>query len=179
MAGFGKEKRRNSLDSQALRDLALTYVGRFATSRTKLSRYLDRKVAERGWNGEGEPDIEALVTRIAELGYVDDDAYARMKGASMERRGLGARRIGASLRADGVGEAERLGAEAQARQGAWAAADIFARRRRIGPYAQERVADPKVREKQLAAFLRAGHSMDVARLWIEAAPGEFPPREGE
>ncbi len=154
----------------------MSYVGRFATSRAKLSRYLERKLAERGWSDENQPDISALVERFAELGYVDDAAYARMKGASMERRGLGARRIGASLRADGVGESERMETEAQARQGAWAAADIFARRKRIGPYAHE-LPDMKVREKQLAAFLRAGHSMDMARRWVDAAPGEIPAGE--
>lgn len=176
MTRYGKEKRRSCLDSASLRDLALTYVGRFATSRTRLARYLDRKLAERGWEGEEEPDVEGLVARFAELGYVDDGAYARMKGASMERRGLGARRIGATLRADGIGEAERLATEEQARAGAWDAADIFARRKRIGPYAGQR-PDPKLRERQLAAFLRAGHSMEVARIWVDAAPGDVPPRE--
>jgi len=173
MTRYGKEKGRSSLDSASLRDLALSYVGRFATSRAKLSRYLERKLAERGWGEENQPDIGALVDRFAELGYVDDGAYARMKGASMERRGLGARRIGASLRADGIGESERQETEAQARKGAWSAAEIFARRRRIGPYARE-APDAKGREKQLAAFLRAGHSMDMARLWVDAAPGEIP-----
>lgn len=178
MTRFRKENRRSSLDSGALRDLALTYVGRFATSRARLARYLERKVAERGWEDEKDPDIEGLVGRFAELGYVDDGAYARMKGAAMERRGLGARRIGAALRADGIREAERLASEAQARQGAWAAAETFARRKRIGPYARE-VADRPLRDRQLAAFLRAGHSVDMARLWVDAAPGEMPERDGE
>lgn len=170
------------LDSAALRELALTYVGRFATSRARLARYLERKLRERGWGGEdgaeggpgGGPEVEALVARFAELGYVDDAGYARMKGASMERRGLGARRIAESLRADGVAEADRAGVEAAARRGRRAAADILARRKRIGPYAVE-AADPKRRERQIAAFLRAGHDLDTARLWVGAAPGEFPP----
>lgn len=175
MARYGKEKKRPALDEQALRDLALTYVGRFATSRAKLARYLERKLFERGWNGEKSADIEGLVARISELGYVDDAGFARMKAAAMERRGLGARRIGAALRADGIGEEDRADAERRSRSGEWEAADIFARRRRIGPYA-DAAPDRDRRERQLAAFLRAGHRMDVARCWVDAAPGEFPER---
>ena len=175
MTRYGKEKKRSALDETALRDLALTYVGRFATSRVKLARYLERKLVERGWDGEKSADIESLVTRFSDLGYVDDAGFARMKAASMERRGLGARRIGAALRADGIGEADRAEAEENVRSGEWHAADIFARRKRIGPYAGE-IADPKLRERQLAAFLRAGHRMDVALVWVDAPPGELPER---
>jgi regulatory protein len=31
-----------------------------------------------------------------------------------------------------------------------------------------------VREKQLAAFLRAGHDFALARRWVWSAPGEVP-----
>jgi len=175
MARYDKEKKRSALNEQALRDLALTYVGRFATSRARLARYLERKLAERGWDGEKSADIEALVLHFSDLGYVDDAGFARMKAGSMERRGLGVRRIGAALRADGIGEQDRAEAEEKARAGEWDAADIFARRKRIGPYAQV-AAEPKQRERQLAAFLRAGHRIDVARAWVDAWPGEFPER---
>ncbi len=176
MARYGREKARLALDEQGLRDLALTYVGRYATSRAKLVRYLERKLRERGWGGERIPDIEGLVVHFSELGYVDDVGFARMKGASMERRGLGVRRIGAALRADGIGDEDRAGAEDSARAGEWQAADIFARRRRIGPYADEK-PDMKRRERQIAAFLRAGHRIEVARIWVDAAPDEFPERD--
>lgn len=166
-----------ALDSAALRELALAYVGRYATSRARLARYLGRKLQERGWDGEGEAPVTSLIARFAELGYVDDEAYARMKGAAMERRGLGVRRIRAALAADGIGEADRVGVEDKARRGSRDAAAILARRKRIGPYAAE-PADPKMRERQIAAFLRAGHGLDTALLWVDAAPGDFPPEEG-
>ncbi len=178
MARYGREKKRPVLDEQGLRELALAYVGRFATSRARLARYLERKLAERGWGDEKSADIESLVMHFSELGYVDDAGFARMKAASMERRGLGAQRIGATLRADGIGQEDRAEAEEKARSGDWDAADIFARRKRIGPDAAEAV-DPKQRERQLAAFLRAGHRIDVARAWVHALPGEFPERSEE
>lgn len=179
MTRYDAEHKRSPLNKDTLRDLALAYVGRFATSRAKLSRYLRRKLMERGWTGEQDEGsaVDALVARFAELGYVDDESYARMKAASMERRGLGARRIGAALRADGISDAGRAGVRDQIAGGAWEAAHLFARRKRIGPYAPE-VADPKQREKHLAAFLRAGHDMNLARRWVEALPGEVPEEEG-
>lgn len=164
------------LDEAALRELALRYTGRFATSRAKLLAYLNRKIQERGWGGEDPADPQALVDRLSDLKYVDDASYAVMKSASLTRRGYGARRVAETLRADGIAEADREEAGSQTQDEAWAAAGRFARRKRIGPYAQER-PDPRLREKWIAAFLRAGHSYATARRWTDAAPGEEPESE--
>ncbi|WP_150290690.1 regulatory protein RecX [Sphingobium estronivorans] len=161
------------LDEEALRELALRYVGRFATSRAKLLAYLNRKIKERGWGGEAPADPQALVDRLSELRYVDDAGYATMKSASLARRGYGARRVAESLRADGITETDREEADAHTASESWQAAERFARRKRLGPYAQT-PPDPKQREKAIAAFLRAGHSYATARRWIDAAPGEMP-----
>tara|TARA_R110000782_G_scaffold78276_8_gene155518 strand:- start:177594 stop:178139 length:546 start_codon:yes stop_codon:yes gene_type:complete len=179
MARYDPQNKRPAFTGESLRELALGYVGRFATTRARLVRYLERKLRERGWEGESAPDIEVLADRFAELGYVDDGAYARMKGAAMERRGLGARRIGAALRADGIDGEDRAAAEEQARAGRWEAAEILARRKRIGPYGvkpEDRALWGRLREKQIAAFLRAGHDLATARAWVEAGPGEMPER---
>ena len=48
----------------------------------------------------------------------------------------------------------------------------FARRRRFGPYAVRSSDDPKLRERQFAAFLRAGHSMTLARRILAVPPGD-------
>jgi len=162
------------LDSSALEALALAYVGRYATSRGKLAAYLRRKLRERGWAGDGEPPVEAITQRMAALRYVDDAAYAAMTAGAMQRRGLGARRIAQKLAMDGIEEdlREEARPDAAAR---WQAADRLARRKRIGPYAPA-PADRQLREKHLAAFLRAGHDLATARLWVEAPPGA-PPEE--
>ncbi|WP_176591706.1 regulatory protein RecX [Sphingobium sp. EM0848] len=164
------------LDEEALRELALRYVGRFATSRARLLAYLGRKIKERGWGGEAPADPQALVDRLSELRYVDDAGYATMKSASLTRRGYGARRVAESLRADGISEVDREEADAQTASESWQAADRFARRKRLGPYALT-LPDPKQREKAIAAFLRAGHNYETARRWIDAAPGEVPEQE--
>ena len=115
------------LDEEALRELALRYVGRFATSRAKLHAYLGRKIKERGWGGEGPADPQALVDRLSDLKYVDDASYAAMKSASLARRGYGARRVAETLRADGIAEADREEADARTASESWQAADRFAR----------------------------------------------------
>jgi regulatory protein len=167
---------RPPLNAEELRALALRYVGRFATSRAKLAAYLARKIRERGWEDDAPADIDGLVERFAELGYVDDGGFAAMKGAALTRRGYGARRVDEALRADGIGEADRAVAQDSAKAEAWASADRLARRKRAGPYGSGD-RDPKTRERMIAAFLRAGHDYAMARRWVDAAPGEPPAQE--
>jgi regulatory protein len=166
-------RERPPFDRATLEEAALGYASRFATTRFKLTAYLARKVRERGWAGEGAPPFDQLVERMAELGYVDDRAFASMRAASLSRRGYGERRIGQSLRAAGIDEEDTVDARAEARRGGWAAALRYAERRRIGPFAAVE-PDRGGREKALASMLRAGHPMDLARRLVAARPGEVP-----
>lgn len=155
------------LDAARLNEMALAYVARFATSAGKLSDYLRRKLRERGWEGEGAADIGAIVSRFVELGYVDDAGFARGKAQSLLRRGYGARRIDQALGAAGIDESlrdESRGSEAEARR----AALVMARKRRFGPFGKGGGLDPTVREKQVAAMLRAGHPLAHAREVVNA-----------
>jgi len=165
--------RRPPLDADGLERAALRYVERYATSRAKLASYLRRKLRERGWEGDGEPPVERLVERMAELRYVDDRAFATARAASLGRRGYGERRVSEALRAAGIEENDAEEARDHARSGAWEAALRFAERRRIGPFATSE-PDPAQRQKAMAAMLRAGHSMDVSRRLVRARPGEVP-----
>lgn len=149
------------LDTAALERMALRYVERFATTRGRLADYLQRKIRERGWQGEAA-DPAALAQRMADLGYVNDHLYAESKAAALTRRGLGARRVTMALRQAGIGEAESAGLAPADGEAAMATALAFARRKRIGPFGPP-PADRGVRDKQLAALLRAGHAMEIAR----------------
>jgi regulatory protein len=171
-----KRKPRPPLDGEDLERLALSYLGRFATTRAKLGAYLRRKLGERGWDGEGEPPVERLVERFAALGYVDDRAFAASRAAALGRRGYGPRRVAEALKAAGIADADGAEARALAMGGAVAAALRFAERRRIGPYAQEEAERP-AREKALAAMLRAGHPLDLARRIVNSRPGDFPEQD--
>lgn len=169
--GAGRKRRPpQPLDDAALRDLALAYAARFATTRAKLLRYLARKLKERGWAGAQPVDAEALADRLVSLGYVDDAAYAVMKGRAMAARGLGRRRVVETLAAAGVAPDDR--GEAPDDAAALATAIAFARRKRLGPFARAMSDDPAIRQKAMATMLRAGHGLDAARRVLAARTPE-------
>jgi regulatory protein len=166
------------LTETALRDLALHYAARFATTAARLEAYLVRKIRERGLAEDGEgriiaPDIPALVARLVELGYVDDDAYARMRARDLGARGYGARRVDETLRHAGVGEALRQ-SHAPGEAASRTAAVLMAKKRRLGPFGTRSTGDDpllarKAHEKAVAAMLRAGHQYEHVKFILAAA----------
>lgn len=171
-----------ALEAERLEQLALAYVARFATSAARLDTYLAGKVRRAGWQaaGQGEPlageaalaaaqeVIAALVARAVAAGYVDDAGFARARSASLLRRGYGARRVDQALDAAGIDEEIRAGLRPD-ESAARAAALAFARRRGLGPFTREgQKEDPRRREKQIAALLRAGHGFGVARALVDS-----------
>ncbi|MBA3940137.1 MAG: RecX family transcriptional regulator [Sphingopyxis sp.] len=168
------DRSRKPLGAAKLDELALAYVARFATSRAKLLRYLSRKVRESEWMDEIDAmtACEAVADRMERLRYLDDRQYAAMRAGAMTRRGLGVRRVRAQLHVDGIA-AEDSGEAIEAAEGAAVAAAIgFARRRRFGPFAVRAADDPALRERQVAAFARAGHSLALARRILAVPPGD-------
>jgi regulatory protein len=163
-----RQKRKPSpLDTARLENLALAYAARFATSAAKFEAYLKRKLRERGWEDDSEPDPAALVRRFVELGYVDDEAFARAKAGGLLRRGYGPRKIAQALGAAGIAEGVRM--EIRASEGAERQAALaMAMKRGFGPFGRAR-PDRAAREKQIAAMLRAGHPLDSARELVDAA----------
>lgn len=169
--GRRRPRQATPLDPARLEELAIRYVSRFATTRAKLETYLRRKLRERGWSGDEDPGLQRIAERFAELGYVDDAAFARGKAASLLGRGYGSGRVRQALSAAGVSEEDSSEARDAAEDGAVDSALRFAKRRRLGPYAIGQL-DPAAREKALAAMLRAGHNLRLAKLVIDTPPGE-------
>ncbi len=163
-----KQERRPipPLDAAALERLALRYVERFATTRGKLADYLGRKIRERGWDGD-PADPRGLAQRMADLGYVDDQMYAESKAAALARKGLGARRVTMALRQARVEEADTEALAPAIHERAREAALTFARRKRIGPFGPP-TDDRAIRDRQLAAMMRAGHGFDLSRRIVHA-----------
>ena len=160
------------LDTERLQELALAYVARFATTAAKLESYLSRKIRERGWNDEsGEstdsrPDLREISARFVEMGYIDDEAYARSRSGGLLRRGFGPRRVSQDLYAAGIDEQMRT--DIAPGEGAIRAAALaMARKRRFGPFAVE-TPDGERKQKQIAAMLRAGHGFDTVRAIMDA-----------
>lgn len=158
------------LNPEKLQQLALRYVGRYSTSRSKLRAYLSRKVRERGWGASEEPPIGEIAERLAGLGYVDDASFALSKAQSLVVRGYGKRRLVEKLRLAGIEEGDSESARRHADAEAVSAALRFAERRRIGPYGS-RKPDPRERDRAIAAMIRAGHSFGLARAIAALAPG--------
>ena len=130
----------------------------------------------------GLTKIEEIVMRFVERGYVDDDLYAKTRAGSLLNRGYGARRIEATLRQDGIAD-ELREANAPGRGEARKAAVALARKRRFGPFASQHVGNDvipeerdflssqefrKLRDKQLAAMVRAGHDFADANAVLDA-----------
>ena len=160
---------RPPLDEAALRQLALTYVARFATSRSKLGQYLRRKLKERGWAGEREAPVSDMVEKLAAAGYIDDPAFALAKARNLGSRGYGERRVALELRAAGIDQDDGAAARDLARDGAREAALKFARRKRIGPFATS-PPDQRDSDKALAAMIRAGHPFELAKQVLNLPP---------
>jgi len=153
--------------------MALNYVGRFATSRSKLLAYLNRKLRERGWHDGSEPPLEKLADRLVRLGYIDDRAFAMSKARSLMGRGYGERRVRQALMIAGIDEEQGADARKLAEEEAVMAALKFARRRSIGPY-RTSAPTPQEREKAIAAMVRAGHQFALAKAITDLNPGENP-----
>lgn len=165
-----RKRKARPLDQTALRDLALSYAARFATSAAKLEAYLLRKIRERGVAEDAGLDVRAVVDRLVELKYVDDEAYARARSGSLLRRGYGARRVEETLRHSGIA-AELRDDMAPSEYAQREAAIRLAQKRGFGPFAKLPV-DPDKREKQIAAMARAGHGFAAARFVVEASDQE-------
>ena len=163
-----------------LRNSALFYLARYASSSAHLRRLLQAKVARsaRAHDTDAEEGAAAIESLIAELlgaGLLDDARYAVERARILHRRGASMRAIRAGLKAKGIeaGDIERALAalREEAAEPELAAALAYARRRRLGPYrdpaARAGLDEKERREKDLAALGRQGFGYDLARRVIE------------
>jgi regulatory protein len=157
------------LDATSLRALALFYVGRYATTTTRLRRYLQTRLRTRGWQGAVPPALDALIAQIVKLGYVDDRAFGETRARGLASKGYGARRVAQDLRASGISADDIT--EITAASDAAAAAQRYAQRRRFGRW-DPQPADPLRARRQFAAMVRAGHAPEAIRAALGAVAGD-------
>jgi regulatory protein len=162
-----------------LRNSALYYLERYASSSAHLRRLLLAKVARSARAYDTDPEmeaekgtnaVEALIAELLGAGLLDDARYAGERARILHRRGASARAIRAGLRAKGIeaGDIEHAlaGLREEAAEPELAAALAYARKRRLGPYRDASARDDR-REKDLAALGRKGFGYDLARRVIE------------
>lgn len=165
------------IDRALLETWALGYLERYASSAENLRHVLLRRVRRRA-EADGEAVrvagglIDALIARYRAAGLLDDAAYAAGQARRGLVRGRSLRRIAAGLAAKGVGTEEAAAALAALAESApepdLAAACVFARRRRLGPF-RPAALDPADRRRELAAFARAGFERRAAEAVLACA----------
>lgn len=154
----------------ALREAALKYLSRYASTRAGLIRVLDRRVDR--WaraTGDAEADgvraaralVRSVAAKLAEQGAIDDGAFAETRARKLARSGHSRRAIAAHLAARGVAAetvATRVPATAEVE---FAAAITCTLRRRIGPFRRAPV-DADGHRRELGMLARAGFGHDIA-----------------
>jgi regulatory protein len=168
---WGAKVDESEIGSELLERWALHYLGRYASSAENLRRVLMRRVRRRAPKTvpAAAALIDALVERYRESGLLDDAAYAAARVQSLHHSGASMRAMRARLAAKGVPAADVADAVSGLRAAAsdpdLAAACVFARRRRLGPF--RRAAADHARE--LGSFARAGFSRRVAEAVLACA----------
>lgn len=142
---------------------ALAHLARYAVTQAGLVRVLDRRI-DRWGRSETAPEPEQIVAaraaarrvaeRLVESGLVNDIEFAESRARNLTRAGRSRRAVAAHLAMRGAV------APPQEPQTELAAAIVFTRRRRIGPFRRPGAeADP---HRELGALARAGFDRDVA-----------------
>jgi regulatory protein len=160
-----------------MRNSALHYLARYTATSQQLRRVMvrriDRSIAYHGGDREQAlEELERLVVRLSEAGYLDDVRYARARAEDLHRRGTSMRAIRAKLRQKGLSSDEIEGAlghlSEESEDPDLVAAVAYARRRRLGPFRLEEVPDKARRRREFGALARAGFPAGLARRIIDA-----------
>jgi regulatory protein len=175
------------LDEAALRELALDHLARYGGTAAAVTRILDRRIHRwaQALLAAETPDRESILAQAAALkeaggrvvaalgtiGAVNDAAFAESRVRRLRRSGRSRRAVLAHLGAKGVGAVAAGEAAPEDEAAELAAALIFARRRRVGPFSLEE-GEPQDRARILMAFGRAGFSGAIARRALDCEPAE-------
>jgi regulatory protein len=168
-------------DARTLHDAALRHLARYGTTQAGLLRVLARRIDRWARAATAEPETIAacraaareVVSRLAQVGAVDDAAFAASRARSLARAGRSRRAIGAHLAARGV-PSELTAALPDDPAAELAAALAYARRRRIGPFRQP--PDPEQRMRDLGRLARAGFPQPIAEDVLRMAPEDAEAR---
>jgi regulatory protein len=156
-----------TLTPDSLYKSALHYLERYAASQAGVRAVLQRNLKRRERRGEALPEqaqqwIEQAVNKLSAAGYLNDKAFAETKLVALRRAGASARVIKMKLTHKGVDTATLEAVLESDESNDKEAALAYAKRRRLGPFADARTRTEK-RDKHIAALVRAGFSLSLAR----------------
>jgi regulatory protein len=162
-----------------LREAALAYIARYASTEAGIRRILTRRI-EKWRSGQSEVNtavmteirtaIEDVIAALVSAGLVNDVEFAAAKGNSLRREGRSGRAVRTKLLAKGVPADLVHQALLDDPEAELAAAVMTARRRRLGVFGASDRAEAADLSRDLAKLLRAGFSLAVARRALEMAP---------
>ncbi len=161
-------------DEASLREAALSYLARYAATRESVRRVLLRRIDR--WVA-GLPDrdaaaeaigaarglVDRVVDRLAELGALNDTAFAESRGLGLLRAGVSRRGAVARLAAKGIAPDQALAVLPEDQDSELAAALVLTRKRRIGPFRAGDEPDVAGRRKEFGILARAGFPGGIAR----------------
>jgi regulatory protein len=157
--GERRERRASETDPEVV----LAAAVRFLETRPRSVREVRRRLDQAGYPATL---IEAAVDRLGDLGYLDDEAFARAGGESRDRaRPRGERALRSELAQKGVAREIVDRVLAERAQNHDEGADETAAERLLASHARSlaRVTDPRVRRQRAYALLaRSGFDPDVA-----------------
>jgi len=164
----------------SLRNAALYYLQRYASSAKNLHDVLTRRVHRAGRHHEIDREeaaswISALIQDFQKSGLLDDRIYTEGRVRSMFRQGRSQRLMMLELRNKGVPTdiiEEALAALAEENYAPDRTAALrFIQRKRLGPYRLS--SRQEYRDRDLAALARAGFGYETARSVIDTENREI------
>ena len=170
------KKTPHKITENSLRNIALYYLQRYASSKENLKAVLKRRVMRSARYHaidikEVSVWIEALVEQLDKSGLVDDQTYAEGRMWALFRLGVSPRNINQRLIQKGVnsGLVQQVIAKlyTEILDPNLSAAKKLVKRRRLGPYRKPNKRK-ELQDKDLAAVARAGYDFQTARKVIYA-----------
>ena len=163
-------KKRKKITRSYLENAGAYYLERFSASISQFKQVMGRKIDK---SCKDHPDqnkadcislLDEVIIKFVDLGYLNDDRYARTLLASLQQKGLSRTRILGTLRikginADLVQEIMPEESSDQERQ----AALRWAKKKRLGPFIlRQRENDM---QRGLSSLARAGFGYEIAT-WV-------------
>jgi len=176
-------------DAISLREAALSYLGRYASTEVALRRVLMKRIDR--W-ALLQPDAEAaaavvtaarqaiqgVIAALVQAGALSDEGFAKGRARTLTRSGRSRRAVQARLLAKGVASELARSAAGDDPGTELAAALILARRRRIGPFRGADAGAAEIddlaatRRRELGMFARAGFARQTAEQALDMEAGE-------
>lgn len=167
---MGTPRPAKPVTARWLMNAAQFYLARHAASEAHLVGVLRRKIEKRSGAPPDDASLTLLASTIEALrkaGLVDDRAFAAARTRTLQRRGLSARGVRASLAAKGIDRA--LAAETVAEAGFDEAEQVAAAARRLRIPAFAGAGAGELTEKEIARLARRGFSLQAIRAGLERA----------